>query len=256
MMINTEFELKWKVYLTLGIVYITLVLLWRAVIGKKVELVQYGIGEMRSTTQSRQRIDSQKSNSVEYAVLGSDKGAPRCIATSLPLACPISRVGGGLAYTESTENCGNKDGRIDLWGGEILDGSIIPECEENMVLDLTQSQVGQEWKRVSNSVRRSSVNTNNRGPCGMSWSAVASNKSVIIVYGGQGDRTKWSDQVWIRNTHESEWRRGLPVEGCDHPPALTGAATTLLPSENKANRVRFLLCGGKGSNHTTLLIIL
>ncbi len=254
MMTNTELELKWEVFLTLGIVCITLVLLLRAVVGKKGELVEYGIGETHAATQSRQRINSEKCNSVQYAVVGSDEGAPRCIATSLPLDCPVGRVGGGLAYTERMEDCDSKAERIDLWGGERLDGSVIPECGENMVLNLNQPQVGQEWKRLSSSRRRNGVNTNNRGPCRMSWSAVVSNKSITVVYGGKDDETKWSDQVWIRKTHESEWRRGLPSGGCGRPPALTGAAATLLPSENVEYGMKFLLCGGKGNNQITLLI--
>ncbi len=91
------------------------------------------------------------------------------------------------------------------------------------------------------------MNTNNRGPCRMSWSANVSNNSTIVVYGGEDDKTKWSDEVWIRKTHENEWRRGLPSGGCGRPPALTGAAATLLPSENMEYGMKFLLCGGKGN---------
>ncbi len=100
MMINTELELKWEVFLTLGIVAITLVLLLRAVVGKKGVLVEYGTGETHAATQARQRNNSEKCNSVQYAVVGGGEGTPRCMATSLPLDCPIGRVGGGLAYTE------------------------------------------------------------------------------------------------------------------------------------------------------------
>ncbi len=254
MITNTEFELRWEISLTLGIVCITLVVLWRAAVGKKRQkIVECGTGETYETTQSKQqRIDSQKCNSFQHeVVVGSDERAPRCIITSLPLECPVGRVGGGLAHTENMEDCDCKAEQLNLWGGERLDGSVIPECDKNVVLNLNQTQVGQTWKSVSNSSnRRDSVKTNKRGPCRMSWSAVASNKSVIVVYGGQDDRTKWSDEIWIRKTHESEWRRGLVGEGCVHPPALIGAATTLLPSEDEANGVRFLLCGGKGNHQT------
>ncbi len=254
MMINTEFELKWEISLTIGIACITLVALWRAVVSKKGQnVVECGIGETHETTQSKQqRIDSQKCNSFQHeVVVGSDERAPRCIITSLPLECPVGRVGGGLAHTENLENCDCKNEQLNLWGGERLDGSIIPECDENVVLNLNQTQVGQTWKSVSNnSNRRDDVKTSKRVPSRMSWGAVASNKSIIVVYGGQDDRTKWSDEIWIRKTRESEWRRGLVGEDCVHPPALIGAAATLIPSEDEANGVRFLLCGGKGNHQT------
>ncbi len=222
---------------------------------KKKKGLECGIGETCGTKQfKQQRSDSQKFNSFQHeGVVGKGERAPQCIITSLPLECPVGRLGGGLAYTENTENCDRKNQQLNLWGGERrLYGNITTECDEDVVLNLNQAQVGRMWTSASNSNKniRDCVKINKRGPSNISWGAVASNKLAIVVYGGRNDRTKWSDEIWIRKTRESEWRRGLVGKGSEHPPALIGAAATLLSSEDEANGVRFLLCGGKGNYQT------